>query len=476
MEEANETNMKQKHTKLLFGLLAIPLAIMLVITACRKQNSMATQTRPSRSAMARETSFSDWPSISDGMLTFRDGQHLQDYIDALDVLTSNTDSISHSDTLSSDDVLESVEAGLGFTSWRHNWVTSFEHQDADGWSTLEEIPKPMFSDIVLRSILNSDADVRVGDSIIHFVNSQYAISLAADQSQLLSDAHGLSASASLEDVCSIDPGGFNSVVFPYEWGIVNVDRLARTTQATSYPFSMQKPVASSPDFCAQRTLVQLDRIELVGLTVNGIALCVSTCQINWGDGHTSNLSGQRTYFNVQHNYSSTGNYTITINSRSTNPVGSTAPAWDNTISFPISVPTNSCAYAVSKASPWYRYYSNNGMNRAWDAQSSISNWTSTFSVMKSRISCETHSYLYTSNKWKTSRIDRVVAQFSATKYDANCNNSWGDNGADWANDSRSASTQHTNQGWVGWHRIWSNHRIYVGNYMGSFDIELYPCR
>lgn len=94
---------------------------------------------------------------------------------------------------------------------------------------------------------------------------------------------------------------------------------------------------------------------------------------------------------------------------------------------------------------------------------------------KHKIGALTESYLYSSNKWKLSRIDQVVAQFSTTKFSAGCATSWGDAGADWAGNSRTASTEHTNSGEVSWNSVWSNHRIKIGTNVFSFDQELKPC-
>src|SRR5690606_27270525 len=114
--------------------LAVFFVAAVSTTSCKKESSPAVSPKLEKILMG--LSFDDLPSVSGGMLVFRDTAHFNDYLTFLnDAIEKNVN-----DSVDEHDVLFEIEDGMGFNSLRNITHTAFETQDALGWSNLDDIP------------------------------------------------------------------------------------------------------------------------------------------------------------------------------------------------------------------------------------------------------------------------------------------------------------------------------------------------
>ncbi|XZF14171.1 hypothetical protein ACTHGU_20525 [Chitinophagaceae bacterium MMS25-I14] len=453
------------------GLMALAAILTTTIfIACKKETQSTTKRH--LTGRARLSGFSDWPTIENGMLSFRDPAHFSEYCDFLDsvIITGPGDP----DTTGNDpnEILEGVESGLGgFISLRHITEANFQALNEVGWDNMESIPEKHFiNDISIKSILNADADVKVGDKITHFINKDFAVTMSADDPTSLTNVHGLTEAATIDDISHLDPDATK-----YDIQLLSAVNLlpGNVARTTGYPFHTNCRMAWTPDPCNNPKKVQLDGIQLSVLGQAGITICDAYFNINWGDGTSTNGStSNQVLSGVTHVYPSIGSYTITINGRATSPI-TTGNQWDDQLIIHVTVP-NGCNYKLQRS--WIgTQYTNNGMNRSFKCKAWIEQWTSPFGVDKHKVGAYTESYLYTSNKWKTSRIDHVSVSYLTTEFASDCTNNWGDGGGSYPGNTTYAEASHTNPDYVGWFSIHSSHQIIVGSSTFTFDHDMKPC-
>ena len=99
-------------------LLALLALTLVLVYGCRKVKDKELN-QPRLSTLA---DYSDWPTVENGMLVFRDSEHLNDYFDYLDGAIAVEDSTLREDTTfgsDKDSILALIEDNYaGFTSLR----------------------------------------------------------------------------------------------------------------------------------------------------------------------------------------------------------------------------------------------------------------------------------------------------------------------------------------------------------------------
>lgn len=424
--------------------------------------------------MTRGIEYSDWPTVSDGMLYFRDDDQYVAYNQFLDSLIAIPETNTDTTMNDPDDILESLESGLGFVSLRHNAQAAFDAANEIGWNSLEEIPEVHFiNSITTRSTLNANADVRIGDTILHYISKDFSVAIPASETSLLDQLHSLSTSATSGDITALDPLG-EKIKLQY-WTVKELG-IGTTLKGTGTPGVLISDFnITQPNYCNQPLLVNLDNIRMAdfGTPVK------TDYHIDWGDGTSTNATSNSNVNNawlngVLHNYGAAGTYTIKIYGRINNGVlPNYNPPYDDDIQKTVVVPM-SCVTGISRTQGSVWHYDNMNMNRAFWGKVWVEHY-GTSSNPKHKIGALTESYHLESNKWRLSRIDRVVVQFSTTKHSAGCAASWGDNGAAWPYNSRKACDEHKNKGQVSWDPVWANHRIVVGSNVFAFSQYMNPC-
>lgn len=181
-------------------------------------NSQSNASTPVMSAMTYKKSnanFSSWPTVQNGMLVFRDGEQFSAYTQYLsDALIAPSESLSDGNQQDANSILASIEQRLGFTSLRNVTEAAFQKLNEVGWKRLQDIPEKHFiPDLALRSALNPNTEVQVGDKITHFVNSQFAVTVDASNQQLLYRLRALPEHSSFDAINALAPsaGGYFSI-------------------------------------------------------------------------------------------------------------------------------------------------------------------------------------------------------------------------------------------------------------------------
>lgn len=460
--------------------------LLCTFAACKRQtyekpiseNAGAAQT----GAAAEGSDFTDYPRVEDGILSFRDSAHVASYMDFLNASISTADAeadveppVFQSDP---DDVLLSIEKRIGFTSLRNTTEANFMAMNERGWEKLEMIPERHFiNDLATKSVLSPRGDVKVGDKITHYVNKDFAATFSALDKELLAKLQELGPRATLQEILPLQQLSRNGDLKIHPLSVTNA-LVWSQAKTTGYPFTINGPVATTPDPCNDPKRTRLDGIQLSVVGQYGITLCQAYYEISWGDGTTSYHTSSggvngADLSNVYHNYPSQGNFTITIKARAIYPV-STGATWDEQKPITIAVP-NGCNMNVSRTSSTYWHYTTDGTNKAWSGKNWVEQYTNFFNTPKHCTGAKTVAYKRDNGTWKEYKADRVVAQYWITKYASNCNNNWNGSGASWPHNSKTAETSHTNNGHIGWFKIVSNHRIYIGSNAYSFDLETKVC-
>ncbi|MCT2563406.1 hypothetical protein [Chryseobacterium herbae] len=140
------------------------------------------------------------PSIYNGMLEFNDEKQFNCYYDYLvDVAATPSEDMSENDFL-----LE-VEQVLGLNSLRADAFTKFEQKNAIGWSSYKEIPEEHWiTSNILRSILNVNREVKVGNYVLRYINPEFIVSVKADHPEVLKKVEALGDNPSLEQLLELD--------------------------------------------------------------------------------------------------------------------------------------------------------------------------------------------------------------------------------------------------------------------------------
>lgn len=324
------------------------LLLLTLFASCTKPDSNSLTTKGKRtSALAREIGFFDWPSVNDGMLCFRDDDHYVAYEQYLDSVVSFSE--SNTDTALNDpnEMLESVESGLSFTSLRHNTEAAFNTLNETGWSTLAEIPEKQFiNSISTKSILNANADYKIGDIITHYISKDYAVTIPDTATTMLNGLHGLSTTATFEDISNLDIIG--EIMSIQELTINALGRGTTLKTAGTAGVVISTGITVYPPDPCNPKLIRIDNIRMANFTTP----TKGNYHILWGDGNSTNVTSNgstNSYWlnNVTHTYATNGNYTITIYGKIASTFPNYNPPYDGNHSVTIQMPM-SCATGGSK--------------------------------------------------------------------------------------------------------------------------------
>lgn len=141
------------------------------------------------------------PALYNGMLEFRDEKQFYCYYDYLAEVAATPD-----DEISEDDHLLEVEQALGLNSLRADALAKFEQQNTIGWSSYQEIPEEHWiTSSILRSILNVNREVKVGNYVVKYLNPEFIVSVKTDRAELLKKVEALGENPSIEQIIELDP-------------------------------------------------------------------------------------------------------------------------------------------------------------------------------------------------------------------------------------------------------------------------------
>lgn len=416
--------------------------------------------------------YDDKPTLVDGRLFFRDSKHLADYTDflnsAITIPAENTDTVDNDP----DDILDAIESELGFTSLRHITNEQFEKLNEVGWDRLEYIPEKHFiNSLLTKSVLNRDAQVQIGDSIVYFISKDFAAVVDVKNIEVLTEYQKLDKDVTLDEVLSVDRHSVASAVCILRHTMLEMANL----KVSNHEYEISSGTAYIPDECISPLRIVVPRILYTKVGTGSDF--EFEYEIEWGDGTvetgTGNAPSNVTYAaSASHTYSTAGTYHVKMKGRR-----SANHPWDGEKEFDVTVP-GGCHYEASKSSneEWHAIqYTNKAIKgKCW-----VEQWKTMFGpYYKLQIGASTDAMKYENNKWKRHRAERVVVQYQTNEYTYDCSSSSPVGGASWPYNSNSAcaETQATSvNARIGWFSMTSNHKMRLSNNYYEFDVTITPC-
>jgi hypothetical protein len=457
----------------------LPLCLLVIagiFSSCKKDASFVPVDKSlpaaEQNAKLMKGDFTKMPGTVNGMLYFADEEQLSSYMDYLDNAVRRDEGDKSGVSEDPDDILEDIESQIGFVSLRHVTNAAFQQLNEVGWESPDQIPEKHFiHDITMRSILNSNADLRVGDQITHYINKDYAVSIDADATEKLEAFHNLPLTAGLIDIQEIDPTA-NEFSVHY---LRAISLLIAAQRGTGSNVFMSTPSFTSTQICSNPLELSLGGLVVREQVGNSFIARTAAFNIQWGDGSSlliGSPSSQNPVVNTSHQYPHSGTYTIVITAQGLSPF--TGMTFSTGGSFQVNVP-GGCNFNAQN-SHMTDVRDNLNMNRFMRCVDWVEQWRSTFGgIDRHKIGANTVSYHLENNKWRESRIDEVGAEFSTTKYEGDCITNWGDNAASYNGNTRSAEASNQNRGKVGWFQVYCKHKIRVGSNVFTYNRTLTPC-
>ncbi len=424
------------------------------------------------------------PTLENGILAFKSPQHFEAYITFLDAVTDpqNYDSTrvdDNGDTLEfdRDEILGTIEADLGFTSIRKITHDNFMQLNKIGWDKLEDIPEEHFiQDAAIKSTLNKDLIVRIGDNYVRCINKTLSVRVDASQARLFDAFSKLPETATLNDVFLIDPVQQYSTVFDLA-GSGNVSVFGKKGNTLGYGnlgiFHLKH---DAPDCNYPRKIV-FSYLDLWQVAWGGLE---ASFDVDFGDGspHQSFTSHYTqpgyTYAyipNFTHTYAQGGNYVVKIHAVA-NAVGPGANATTANLDYPITVLDNNCKIAYKNTER--EFHSVPDGSRAWSGQIFVTYETPWFFWDKMRVHASTASWLRDGNKWKASKSEIWHQLHTDRRDENNCNVLGQVDGDGWSSSSKEISTHRTDDPYA-WNKISTQHGIKYHNAWYYFSKSLSIC-
>lgn len=396
--------------KILLGLSScLMLSTTVFVVSCSKKNEGKPADVKKLKALSAQFNFSDFPTVSDGMLVFRDGKQYDDYLDFLDKATTPED--PEAVGVDAHKILKDIETGLGYTSIREISHSAFEALNETGWQTLEEIPDEHFiNSIDLKSVLNQDLDVKIGDKIVHYINREYMVEIdAAAGGDLLNEYHKLNDKSGLTDILLLDKDNrFTTVRNSAGTGFVITPKPTGTDPG--FPLFIFKPAVSYPDPCNNPRLVRLTAVALIdmGTWLPGYF------EISWGDATpvTQKWSNSMNYNQVdpfEHTYATNGMKIIRIKGYNYQGGGQVAQRTDT-----IYVGGSTCQ--ITERDSYTQYHNIDG-TRGIGGRLYIEKYGS--GNQKMRCCAVTESLQWKSGMWKF-KSGRIEVELDCSAKDNNC--------------------------------------------------------
>lgn len=395
--------------KLFLGITACLTLAATILVSCNKTGKEQNTPHPERLKKISATyGYTDFPTVEDGMLVFRDNAHYDNYIDFLDKAMASAD--PEDSTVDGHTILQDIENGIGFTSIRNISHTEFMRQDEIGWATLEEIQDEHFiSGIDLRSVLNSRLEVKIGNDLIHYINKDYMVRIDAKQSDLINKYRSLGINTTIDDIRNIDRYlQFTTVTKLTGDGFI-YDRDPRPLGE----YHIFKPFITFPEPCSNPKLATFKRLALTWNFEPGLE---ANFTVNYGDGSpvetkhsVASLGGYEVpWFN--HTYPGPGTYNLTITGYLLNGTYATQRVDQVTVG-------GNCQKA-EKSSDWVYMAVPAYPNRAVGGRLSIEKYGSGHNKM--RMIAETRSLEYKSGGWKTKK-GRIEVEAKCSAKNDQCN-------------------------------------------------------
>lgn len=427
------------------------LTITLIINSCIKQQQ--TEPNSTRQVHSLSRTYNDMPSVENGRLKFTDSSHFAGYLEYLSEEIVDDDSSG----TGTHDKLEIIENSIPFTSLRHISKAIWDTAALTGWNSFEEIPEEHFiRSILIRSVLNSTADVQIGDKVFHFVNAEYAISLPETAVAALDSAHLLTVTSTETDIDVIVSGHANrDIIF---------------LQKRSVEFWEAKPTGGSgivilknviiDNSCTQPNIARLTEFYLADI-LNISTIYNANFIISWGDGSPDQVVlNMKTVKNITHTYPGPGHYNITIAATSTSSsvVGAgfghidIGDCIDASNEFETHWAVDGNPNYVIRGCCWMQQFKKFGADKITTGASTKAFWKNS------------------AGKWKPWLAYAVYVNYSVQKHKTDCSGSWNGSGGDFKKSKTEVITEYTQGGHVSWDPMVSTHAIYIN---GPNDYRVY---
>jgi hypothetical protein len=468
--------------------LALSVLCSAVLFSCSKKDTTEAS-KPALSTMdalvTRYPKFSDWPKVSNGMLVFPDTNHLINYINFLDSVIDphNYDSIyvDNGGEFDQDLLLQNVENTLSFTSIRSISHANFLKLNDIGWDRPETAPEEHFiHSMDIKSILNSNMDVQIGASIVHYVNANLCVNYDVSRTDLQALFNKLPSTATLSDAINIDPLHQASGIYFIGDGGNKLIWGKGSLKPTGANFQIANVNYSAPD-CSNPHNIVFTGAELTQLVnINGTWSYVpvqSKFVITFDDGTTlgpltTSISSGNYYqvilANFNHTFATEGNHTATLKAWSMSNTTSTP---DDQLVYTFNVKAAGCKTRITKATDDQFTYLSGGI--AFSGKASVEDWQQFF-VWKTRVISETTSWVQSGSKWKESK-GVIWGNLQSSILDKNCNYVRGTTGDCSGNKSKHILVHRTDDEYY-WSRMDTEHGLYINGAWNYLAKPLYVCQ
>lgn len=272
----------------------------------KKNNTVAENVQ--LKAISGKLAFTDYPTVENGMLKFRDDDHYGAYMQFLDKAIEGIDS---TDTVNDEHtVLQKIESRLKFESLRNTTHAAYETQNAIGFNSLEAASDEHFITAAdIRSTLNSDLNVRIGNEIMHYINKDFAVRVGVDKTGILRQYMSLEERATEDNILAIDENWQNSKIYELS-GDCRIFSGKEMEPLGPNDYYLRLPSYQIPDRCENPYRVRFTNMKLL----KGQTKVAGYFKISYGDNspeetRAENVAGISEFY---HPYSSPGTYIVTI--------------------------------------------------------------------------------------------------------------------------------------------------------------------
>jgi hypothetical protein len=450
--------------KLFLGITACLTLAATILVSCNKTGKEQNTPHPERLKKISATyGYTDFPTVEDGMLVFRDNVHYDNYIDFLDKAMASAD--PEDSTVDEHTILQGIEDGIGFTSIRNISHADFVRQDEIGWATLEQIPDEHFlNGIDLKSVLNAKLEAKIGSDLIHYINKDYMVRIDAGQSDLINKYRSLGIGATIDDILNIDHClQFTTVTKLTGEGFVH-DKVGPVPLGE---YHILEPFITFPEPCNNPNLAMFKKVALHWNFEPGLE---ANFTVNYGDNSpvetkhsVASLGGYEVpWFN--HTYPGPGIYTLTITGYLLNGTYATQRSQQVTVA-------GNCR-DVEKNSDWVYMAVPAYPTRAVGGRLRIEYYGSY--QHKMRMISETRSLEYKNGSWKTKK-GRIEVEAKCSAKNDQCNEIDLLQAYQLKSNSKDLLEHRSKGEHFFWHTATSNHYLTIDNTRTMLTLTITSC-